>query len=90
MTSITSHVTAGIEEKWWRQHMRNLMVVLRASNLEPRIKRLGQTEMLIPGNGNVFPTLLPCSRRWLDMFRLILQGENLSFDIAVRSSDDDA
>ena len=53
------------------------MVVLRAPGLELRGESLGQTRVVIPGNGDVFLTLLTCRRHWSDMLRLILQGENL-------------
>ena len=47
-------VAAGIAEKRWRQYTRDLMVVLRAPGLELRGESLGQTQVVIPGNGDVF------------------------------------
>ena len=69
-------VAAGIAKKRWRQYIRDFEVVLCAPSLELRGESLGQTRVVIPGNGDVFFTSLPCWRHCSDMFGLILQGEN--------------
>uniref|UniRef100_M8C2X0 DUF7595 domain-containing protein n=1 Tax=Aegilops tauschii TaxID=37682 RepID=M8C2X0_AEGTA len=58
---LTSHVDAGIAKKWWRQCMSDFDGgATRAPILELRGESLGLSELVIPGNGDVLLTSLPC------------------------------
>ena len=55
------HVAAGIAEKWWQQRLSDLDGgATRAPNLELQGESLGLPELVIPGNGDVSFTSLPC------------------------------
>lgn len=61
VAAVTSHVAAGIVEKWRRQHMSDFDDgAIRAPSLELWGESIGQTRVVIPGNGDVFLTSLPC------------------------------
>jgi hypothetical protein len=56
----TTHVPAGIGEKWWRQHISDVDDgATRAPGLEFRGENLGLTHVARPGNDDVVMSL-PC------------------------------